>query len=67
MKMAFRENLKEIRKNENLSQKDLAQKLQTSVKTVSHWETGYTEPSLTQLLELAKVLRVSTDELLGGE
>ena len=67
MKITFNENLKNIRQNEKLSQKDLAEKLHISIKTISHWETGYTEPSLVQLVMLSKILDVSIDDLLGVE
>lgn len=67
MKITFNENLKNIRQNEKLSQKDLAEKLHISIKTISHWETGYTEPSLVQLIMLSKILDVSIDDLLGVE
>ena len=38
-----------------------------SPKTVSHWETGYTEPSVEQLVSLSKVFNVSLDELILGK
>lgn len=64
METKFSENLKRLRIENKISQAFLADKLHTSVKTISHWETGYTEPSLKQLLELACFFNLSTDELL---
>ncbi len=65
--MEFKEILKGLRKAKNISQGVLAEKLNISLKTVSHWETGYTEPSITQLIQLADFFEVSLDELLGRE
>ena len=62
--MNFAKNLKKLRQDNNLSQEDIAEKLNTSFKTVSHWETGYSEPSLTQLEKLSKIFDVSIDELI---
>ena len=63
--MEFKEILKGLRKAKNISQGVLAEKLNISLKTVSHWETGYTEPSVSQLIQLAEYFDVSLDELLG--
>lgn len=62
--MNFAKNLKKLRQDNNLSQEDIAEKLNTSYKTVSHWETGYSEPSLTQLEKLSKIFDVTIDELI---
>ncbi len=59
------ENLKYLRKLKNIGQAELAQALNVSVKTVSHWETSYTEPSIAQLIQLADFFDVSIDELVG--
>ena len=64
MQENFKENLKTLRKENNFSQKDLAEKLNTTVKTISHWETGYSEPSTSQIVELCEVFAVNPDELL---
>lgn len=62
--MSFAENLKIMRKNIKLDQSTLASKLNVSPKTVSHWETGYTEPSITQLIILADFFDTTIDELV---
>ena len=54
----------ELRKKKNLTQKDLAEKLYVSDKTVSKWERGASAPSTTNLMALAKVFDVSAEELL---
>ena len=62
--MAFSDNLKMLRKEQNIGQQNLAEKLNVSVKTISHWETGYTEPSISQLIMLANFFDVSIDDLV---
>ncbi len=61
------ENLKQLRSEFGITQKQLADMLNVSLKTLSHWETGYSEPSLDQLIALADCFKVSTDELLGKD
>ena len=39
------EQLKELRKEKNLTQKELAEKLHVPVKTLQNWEQGRTKPS----------------------
>lgn len=60
----FCENLQRIRREMGLSQKQLAEKLSTTVKTISHWETGYSEPSLSQLTDLLSILETTFDDLM---
>ena len=67
MSNKFSCNLKKLRAEKGLSQKQLAEALQTTLKTISHWETGYTEPSIDLILKISTYFDVSTDELLGKE
>ena len=62
--MSFSENLKNLRKVSNIDQSKLAEQLNVSSKTVSHWETGYTEPSINQLILLANYFDVTVDDLI---
>ncbi len=62
--MSFSENLRRLRKEQKLCQQELSKKLDVSTKTISHWETGYTEPSITQLIFLADFFDVTIDELV---
>ena len=62
--MSFSENLKNLRKANKLDQTKLALAVNVSPKTVSHWETGYTEPSINQLILLANYFDVTIDELV---
>lgn len=63
----FSELLYELRKEKNLTQSELAEKLGITNKAVSKWETGEAMPDTAQLLPLAEILGVSVDELLRGE
>lgn len=60
-------NITRLRKKVGLTQKELAEKLFISNKTVSKWERGAGYPEITQLLRLAKVFGVSVENLLMGE
>ena len=62
--MGFCENLKELRKINKLDQKGFAKILNISPKTISHWETGYTEPSISQLIAIANYFDVTLDDLV---
>lgn len=55
------------RKEQNLKQKDLAEKLFVTDKTISRLETGNYMPDLTILVTLAEILNTSVYELLIGE
>ena len=57
-------NLKEIREDQDLQQKDLAKQLNRTPACISSWETGKTEPSIEDLIKLADILDVSLDYLL---
>lgn len=63
--MKFSQNLKYWRTSQHLSQKELADKLNTTLQSISHWETGYSEPSIQQLIELADIFETTIDELVG--
>ena len=58
--------IKELREKQNLTQAELAEKLNVSDKTVSKWETGKGYPDISMLEPLAKVFEVSVAELLSG-
>lgn len=65
--MKFPERLKQARLNKNLRQKDIADILHVSQATVAMWETGKSIPDIKIASELAKILDVSVDFLLGVE
>ena len=57
--MKFGENLKKIRKEKNMSQEQLAEKVNVSRQSVSKWETGESYPEMNNILELCKILFIS--------
>jgi transcriptional regulator with XRE-family HTH domain len=57
----------EKRKQNNLTQKQLAVKLNISDKTVSKWERGMGYPDISLLVPLAEALGVTANDLLNGE
>ena len=65
MDIKFAENLKTLRKQENLSQTALADKLHTTQRKVSHWESGKIEPDLSSLWTIADFFDVTVDFLIG--
>ncbi len=56
-----------MRKEQGLTQKDLAEKLFISDKTVSKWETGRGLPEVSLMLPLCEILNINVNELLTGE
>ena len=63
--MNFAENLKQLRKERNLSQEDLAELLNVSRQAVSKWEQGDGYPEVEKLLYLAQTLNISLDTLMS--
>ena len=57
----------QIRKEMGLTQKDLAERLHISDKTVSKWETGRGAPDISSLEALSETLGISVSELLAGK
>lgn len=57
--------LKEIRENAGLQQRELATQLNRTTACISSWETGKTEPSLDDLVQLSNILKVSVDYLVN--
>lgn len=57
----------ELRKKNNLSQEQLAEKMEITRQTISKWELGETSPDLKQAKELTKIFNVSLDELANND
>lgn len=55
------------RKQENLTQMQLAEKMGITDRAVSKWETGKSLPDSSIMLELCAILKISVNELLSGE
>lgn len=63
----FGQFITEARKEKNLTQKELGDRLFVSDKTVSKWERGQSIPNVMLLMPLAEVLGITVTELLRGE
>ena len=59
--------IKEMRKNKNLTQEELAEKLGVNNRTVSRWENGKNMPDISLYKPLCEVLGISIEELVNGE
>ncbi len=62
---SFGNRLAEIRKQHNLTQNDIADRLDISPQAVSKWENDLTSPDIDTLIKLAEIFNVSIDELVG--
>lgn len=63
--MDLPENIRNKRKENGMSQNELAEKLGISRQSVSLWEKGLAQPSLDNLMLLSQIFEVSLDELVG--
>ncbi len=63
--MTLEENLREYRKKENLSQEQLAERLNVSRQAIAKWERGAGLPDVENLIGLSRLTGASLDELLG--
>lgn len=61
----FCERLKELRKAEKLTQRDMAEKLNIVQPSYIRYENGTAEPSQETLVKIAEIFDVSVDYLLG--
>nr|WP_216683068.1 helix-turn-helix transcriptional regulator [Enterococcus innesii] len=65
--MEFHRVLKQKRKEFDLTQEELAEKLQVSRSAISNWEIGRNYPDIQTLISLAKTFDVSLDYLLNED
>ena len=65
--MSFAKKMIELRKQNGLSQQDLADRLGVSRQAISRWETGAVQPLADSVKSLAQVFQVSTDYLLNDD
>ena len=65
--MEFKEKLKELRNNANLTQEELANQIFVSRTLVSKWESGDRYPSMANLTRLAILFQIPQEELIGGQ
>jgi transcriptional regulator with XRE-family HTH domain len=59
--------LRELRKEKNLTQEQLADVFNVSARTVSRWETGSNMPDISILVEIADYYQLDVREILNGE
>ena len=65
--MELERRLAELRREKNLSQEELAEKLYVSRQTISNWERDKTYPDINSLLLMANYFDVSLDHLIKGD
>lgn len=63
---SFGENLKNLRKLNKISQKEFADKMNTTQQRVSEWECNKVEPSLYNIIKIIKILNTNFEELIDG-
>ena len=59
--------ISKCRKDKNITQEELAEKLNVSNKTISRWENGVNMPDYSILKDLCNILDIDINELLSGE
>ena len=57
----------ELRKEKNMTQQELADKLNITDRAISHWENGRSMPDAGVILELCKILNINVNELLSAK
>ena len=62
----FAKNLRQFRKEKGYTQIELAKLINYGYTAIANYESTRNEPSLDTLIELARILDVTTDELIGA-
>lgn len=65
--MNIGQTIKELRKEKNLSQTQLAKLLFTSQDTISLWERGKSLPDIVSIIRMTQIFGVTSDYILGLE
>ena len=65
--MSLGERLYNLRKNKNLSQEEVADKLNVTRQTVSKWETDESKPDFDKIIPICELFEINSKELLTGE
>ena len=63
----FADNLKKIRKENNLSQEQLAEKLNVSRQAISKWESSIAYPEMDKIIALCQMFNLNIDDLLNKD
>ena len=58
--------ISKLRRDNNMTQEQLAEKLGVTAQSVSKWENGITSPDITLIPAIAKLFNITTDVLLGA-
>ncbi len=60
-------SIKDLRKKKNMTQDELAEKLNVTRQAVSNWENGKSQPDIETLTKLAEIFDVSMERIIYGE
>lgn len=63
--LRFSERLRFLRKQNKLTQQELADKVGTNRVNITKWETGRAQPNLENVVKLVKIFETTADYLLG--
>lgn len=61
----YGKRIRDLRKENNLTQKELANLIKVDFRTVSFWETERFEPNIEQIIKLCDVFDASADYIIG--
>lgn len=67
LEIPLAQNIRRLRIERHMTQRELAYHLRVSAQAVSKWERGYAYPDLALLLPIARLFSVSIDELFGNQ
>lgn len=65
--MKFNEKLIQLRKENNLTQNQLAEKINISRQSISKWENDHGYPDIANLIKISELYNLSLDELLKND
>lgn len=65
--MFLAENIKYLREQDGLTQREFAEKLEVSSAAVGNWEAGTREPELSRIIKMAEFFSVSLDDFILTE
>ena len=65
--MDFNEQIKHLRKESNLTQEEMAKKLNVTRQAISNWENNCNLPDFEMIILIAETFGVSLDELILGD
>lgn len=65
--MKIGEQIRTIRKRENLSQEQLGQKMNVTRQAIYKWESGKGYPDIQNIIRLSELFEISIDELIKGD